>query len=597
MTAPATIARILIVEDSATQAAALADLLVHTGYDTRIARSAEQGLDMLGREQFDLVLSDVVMPGMDGYEFTRRIRASAAWAEVPIVLLTSLSDPLAIVRGLAAGADHYVTKPYAPEWLLTRLRQVLDRANEPLAFKPKPITVDLLGTLFTIRATKEQILELLVSSYSDLARTSDAVSEAERRARFLADAGELLSSSLDAHQVLRELAQLAVPRVAEVCAADLLDGEGVLRRVEIAHVIGSTVPIRSDIDDRRAVERSSPAVMRAMEQRTTQEAPAADSASLADVARDGPLAIALAASGPYTQLVVPLVARDRVLGVLQFLLAVSRPHAPEDLLFLEDLTRRAALAVDNALLYGEAQRATRARDDVLAIVSHDLRNPLNTIQMSASFLIDVLGTPGAEPPPVIPQLEIIRRATRRANALIQDLLDVSRIDAGTLAVANAPTSARQLLQDAAQEQEPIVLAKQLTLVHTWTGTDVNVAADRSRIGQVFSNLVGNAVKFTERGGTITLRGERVGDDVLFEIADDGAGIAIEHLPHLFDRFWQATQTSRAGAGLGLYIVKGIVDAHRGRVEVVSAPGEGTSFRFTLPIATDVRSAHALPPSA
>ncbi|MEO8624745.1 MAG: response regulator, partial [bacterium] len=222
MTAPMATARILIVEDSATQAAALADLLANAGYDTRIARSAEQGLAVLGREQFDLVLSDVLMPGMDGYDFTRQIRSSPAWAELPIVLLTSLSDPLAIVRGLAAGADHYVTKPYTPEWLLTRLRQVLDRANEPLAIKPKPITVDLLGTLFTIRATKEQILELLVSSYSDLARTSDAVSDAERRARFLAEAGELLSSSLDAHQVLRELAQLAVPRIAEVCAADLL---------------------------------------------------------------------------------------------------------------------------------------------------------------------------------------------------------------------------------------------------------------------------------------------------------------------------------------------------------------------------------------
>ncbi|MEP7002260.1 MAG: hybrid sensor histidine kinase/response regulator [bacterium] len=597
MTAPVVTARILIVEDSATQAAALADLLTNAGYDTRIARSAEQGLDVLGREPFDLVLSDVVMPGMDGYDFTRQIRSSPAWAELPIVLLTSLSDPLAIVRGLAAGADHYVTKPYTPEWLLTRLRQVLDRASGPLAIKPKPITVDLLGTLFTIRATKEQILELLVSSYSDLARTSDAVSDAERRARFLAEAGELLSSSLDAHQVLRELAQLAVPRIAEVCAADLLDGDGVLRRVEIAHAIGGADPVCTMTDDRRAVERASPAVTRAMEQRTTQEAVAADGASLADVARDGPLAIALTASGPYTQLVVPLVARDRVLGVLQFLLAQSRPHAPEDLLFLEDLARRAALAVDNALLYGEAQRATRARDDVLAIVSHDLRNPLNTIQMSASFLLDELTTPGAAPPPVVPQLEIIRRATRRANALIQDLLDVSRIDAGTLAVANAPTSAQQLLQDAVLEQEPIVLAKQLTLEHTWTGADVSVAADRSRISQVFSNLVGNALKFTEKGGTIRLRGERIGGNVQFEIADDGAGIATEHLPHLFDRFWQATQTSRAGAGLGLFIVKGIVDAHGGQVEVVSAPGEGTSFRFTLPVATDTPPARAPSPSA
>ena len=584
--------RVLIVEDSATQAAALADLLTTAGYITHVARSAEQALATIGLERFDLVLSDVVMPGMDGYDLTRSIRSSPTWAELPVVLLTSLTDPLAIVRGLAAGADHYVTKPYAPEWLLTRLRQVLDRASVPLPLRPKPITVDLLGTPFTIRATKEQILELLVSSYSDLARTSEAVREAERRARFLAEAGELLSSSLDAHQVLRELAQLAVPRIAEVCAADLLDAEGALRRVERAHAIGGAGTVSTDGAAARVVDDASSAVIRAMEERITQEVLRADAASLADIARDDTLAAQLGASGPYTQLVVPLVARDRVLGVLQFLLAASRPHAPEDVLFLEDLARRAALAVDNALLYGEAQRATRARDDVLAIVSHDLRNPLNTIQMSSSFLLDVLAEPGVNiaTVPITPQLEIIRRATRRANALIQDLLDVSRIDAGTLAVANAPTSAERLLQDAALEQEPIVLAKNLAFVHEWTGPDVDIAADRSRIGQVFANLVGNAVKFTASGGTITLRGSRTGDHVTYEIADDGAGIATEHLPHLFDRFWQATQASRAGAGLGLFIVKGIVDAHGGHVDIVSTPGAGTSFRFTLPMATEARPA-------
>ncbi len=579
-------ARILIVEDSATQAAALADLLTQAGYATTVTRSAEQALDAIGTHRFDLVLSDVVMPGMDGYDLARRIRSLPEWDDVPIVLLTSLSDPLAIVRGLAAGADHYVTKPYTPEWLLTRLRQVLARASEPRAIRPKPVTLDLLGTPFTIRATKEQILELLVSSYSDLARTGEAVREAERRARFLAEAGELLSSSLDAHQVLRELAQLAVPRIADVCAADLLDDEGELCRVDIAHAVYGAAAVTVGDAATRPVQCSSAAVIEAMEQRTTQEIPRSSDASLADVARDEVFAAALRSSGPYLHVAVPLVARDRVLGVLQFLLAESRVHAPEDLLLLEDLTRRAALAVDNALLYGEAQRATRARDDVLAIVSHDLRNPLNTIQMSASFLLDVLATPSSGEVPIIPQLEIIRRATRRGNALIQDLLDVSRIDAGTLAVEHAPASAELLLNDAVLEQEPIVLAKGLTFVHAWTGPDAPVAADRSRIGQVFSNLVGNAVKFTPSGGSVSVLGTRRGDHVVFEITDNGAGIAAEHLPHLFDRFWQATQSSRAGAGLGLFIVKGIVAKHGGSVEIVSAPGTGTTFRFTLPIVSD-----------
>ena len=575
--------RVLVVEDSATQAAALEHLLANEGFDVGIARSAELALAYLARERTDLVLSDVVMPGMDGYELCRRIKATAGSADTPVVLLTSLNDPLAIVRGLACGADHYVTKPYQAEWLLTRLRAVLARTRAPHAAPPDEISVDLLGTRFAIRATKEQILELLVSSYSDLVRTSEAVRDAERRARFLADAGELLSSSLDSLEVLRELARLAVPRLADVCAVDLLDGDGGRRRVEIAHAVDGVATVAPSEDGASDPQSPSASLTRAIAGRTSQLIVAAERRDFGDVARDPLLVTALEALGAPTMLVVPLVARGRVLGVLQFLaLDGTRLSSADDLLFIEDLARRAALAVDNALLYGEAQRATRARDDVLAIVSHDLRNPLNTIQMSTSFLLDVLETPGADVP-LVPQLQIMRRATKRANALIQDLLDVSRIEAGTLAVAEVLTSAALLLSDAALEEEPGILAKGLTLAHEWHGPDVEVAVDRSRISQLFANLVGNAVKFTPAGGKIALRGEIHATRVIFEVSDSGAGIAPEHLPHLFDRFWQATQTSRAGAGLGLFIVKGIVDAHRGTIEVLSEPGVGTRIRVELPI--------------
>ncbi len=575
---------ILVVEDSATQAAALEHLLTTEGFSVRIARSGELALAQLARERSDLVLSDVVMPGMDGYELCRRIKATAASADTPVVLLTSLNDPLAIVRGLACGADHYVTKPYQPAWLLTRLRAVLARTSGEHVSPPEEISVELLGTRFAIRATKEQILELLVSSYSDLVRTSEVVRDAERRARFLADAGELLSSSLDSLEVLRELARLAVPRLADVCAVDLLDADGRRRRVEIAHALDGVATVAPSEHGASDPLSPSASLTRAIAERTSQLIVAADRRDLGDVARDPSLIAALERRGATTMLVVPLVARGRVLGVLQFLaLEGARLSSADDLLFIEDLARRAALAVDNALLYGEAQRATRARDDVLAIVSHDLRNPLNTIQMSTSFLLDVLGTPGVEVP-LVPQLQIMRRATKRANALIQDLLDVSRIDAGTLAVAEVPTSASLLLSDAALEEEPSILAKGLTLKHEWHGPDVDVAVDRGRISQLFANLVGNAVKFTSPGGTISLRGELHESRVVYEVRDSGAGIAPEHLPHLFDRFWQATQTSRAGAGLGLYIVKGIVDAHRGAIDVQSEPGVGTRIRVELPIA-------------
>ncbi len=572
--------RILVVEVSATQAAALAVLLEREGFETLVARRADRALDTLRTTRVDLVLSDVLMPGMDGYELCRRIKQVPEWTDIPVVLLTSLTDPLAIVRGLESGADHYVSKPYDPAGLLERVRLVLERSREPRLIHPQPFTVDLLGTPFTITATKEQILELLVSSYSDLVRSSEAVRDAERRARFLSEAMELLSSSLDVHRVLRDLARLVVPRIADICAVDLLGADGLPQRVEIVHGF-SGVPALPEGALGVVVPEISSIAQRAIADSALQVIARADDDALRDVARNPALLEQLRRSGPYTLLVVPLVARQRVLGFLQFLNAdVGRASSSEALLLADDLARRASVAVDNALLYGEAQRATRARDDVLAIVSHDLRNPLNTIQMSTSFLLDVLAEPGADVP-LIPQLQLIRRATARGNALIQDLLDVSRIESGTLAVDAALTSAAALLGDAALELEPLVAAKELRFEHEWVGEDAEVPADRGRIAQVFSNLVGNAIKFTPRGGLVRVTGTRAGSHVEFVVSDSGTGIAPDHVPHLFDRFWKATKASRSGAGLGLFIVKGIVEGHGGAVTVESAPGVGTTFRFTL----------------
>jgi signal transduction histidine kinase len=246
-----------------------------------------------------------------------------------------------------------------------------------------------------------------------------------------------------------------------------------------------------------------------------------------------------------------------------------------------DLARRAAAAVDNARLYAAAQRATRSRDDMLAIVSHDLRNPLSTIQLSAQLLMD-LHAEGATVP-LVQQLGVIRRSVDRANALIRDLLDVSRIESATLMVDTAPLDARELLRELADEFAPLARDRGLALDVGWAGEgDATVLADRERIVQVLSNLVGNALKFTPRGGTVGIRAEPKGHDVCFSVRDSGIGVPAEHLPHLFDRFWQARQHRRAGAGLGLYIVKGIVEAHGGTITVDSAPQAGTTFSFTVP---------------
>ena len=286
------------------------------------------------------------------------------------------------------------------------------------------------------------------------------------------------------------------------------------------------------------------------------------------------------------------MARGETLGALTLISATpDRNYGEDDVDLATDLARRAALELDNARLYQQAQQATRARDDVLGIVSHDLRNPLNTISMASNFLLDIIGPAGLEipggvpdAPPVSlgPKLNIIVRAVRRANSLIEDLLDVTRIDANRLAVDPAMVDGQSLLDEALLDADSVGSDATIRVTHAWDGNPSLVVADRGRIFQVFSNLVGNALKFTPKGGAIDVRGRLNGDEALFTIADTGSGIPQENLPHLFDRFWQARETRRAGAGLGLYIAKGIIEAHGGRLWVESKLGVGTTFFFTLP---------------
>ena len=573
--------RILAVEDSATQAAALAYLLEQAGYEVVVARGGEHAMELVQRDPFDLVLSDVVMPGIGGYEVARRIKADPKLRSLPVVLLTSLNDPLAIVRGLASGADSYVTKPSLPERLLARVRAAIERPRRRADDAAPSVDVTLLGSRFRIAADTEQILELVVSSYEDLMLTSDVVRAAERRARFLAEAGELLSASLEANQILRDLAHLAVPSIADLCIVEVHDPDESIRRTEVAQAEASLGPLAAALVV-PLTDGSLP----------LSSMLGAHGAQLGTPDTRTPLGMTLAAHGVRSIIGVPLVARGETLGALYLIAASSRqPYGDDDRDVAADLARRAALAVDNARLYQQAQQATRARDDVLGIVSHDLRNPLHTIQLSSSFVLELIGStglsiPGAAPgaPPVSlgNQLEIILRASRRANALIEDLLDVTRIDAKRLAVDPLSVDAKSLIEEALLDSAPLARDRAIDLTHGWQGAPVSVMADRGRIFQVFSNLVGNALKFTPEGGRIDVLGRVVAGEMVITIADTGAGIPADSLPHLFDRFWQARQSRRAGAGLGLFIAKGIIEAHGGRIWVESTVGKGTTFSFTLP---------------
>lgn len=254
-----------------------------------------------------------------------------------------------------------------------------------------------------------------------------------------------------------------------------------------------------------------------------------------------------------------------------------------DEVVLDQLARLVAGALENVRLYRAAQRAAQARDDVLAIVSHDLRNPLHTIALSASYLAEVFL--GDLPDAAVQQTQIIKRAVDRANHLIQDLLDVSRIDAGGFSISAEPTSPQLILREASDAMASAANAARVTLVFHADDELSDVLADQERLQQVFSNLIGNALKFTPAGGTVDVSATANGPfSVRFAVRDSGQGISAENLPHVFDRFWQARHTTRTGAGLGLAIVRGIVEAHGGTITATSEIDNGTEVAFDLPAA-------------
>jgi len=254
---------------------------------------------------------------------------------------------------------------------------------------------------------------------------------------------------------------------------------------------------------------------------------------------------------------------------------------------VEMLAERAGLGIEIARLSDEVRAAANARTNLLAVVSHDLRSPLSAIQLSAS----VLAQPpqGGERRQNQKQLAVILRATARMKRLIDDLLQAATIEAGTFTVEADLEQVRPIVDEAIETVEPLASPRSVRLLAEVAEATPPIQCDRGRLIQVLVNLAGNAVKFAAERGTIRVQARPEHGDVHFSVSDDGPGIAADQLEHVFDRYWKGVATGRHGAGLGLYIAKGIIDAHRGKIWVESQLGAGATFHFTIPIADGKRS--------
>jgi PAS domain S-box-containing protein len=399
-----------------------------------------------------------------------------------------------------------------------------------------------------------------------------------QRARFLAEATTILTASLDYDTILRQLAELAVPQIADWCIVSVLMEDESVRHVSVVHrdpakqaLINSAQQVSS------GAPRGIGGVMRTGEPvlytQVTEEmlGPTADT----DIDLAGQI-------GAKSAILAPLKARGKTLGVISMIYSESgRRYDETDLSFAQELGTRAGMAVDNARLFQESQRAIRMRDDVLAVVSHDLRNPLNSISIQAGLLLNSQddGNAGSA---VLKAGQTILRSVDHMNRLIRDLLNLASIQAGRLSLERSRQKVDALLADIMEMFAPLAGEKSIRIEVDCVPGLPDVDCDRERVLEVLANLVSNSVKFTEASGTITLRAERMEHSVQFAVTDTGAGISADQLEHIFDPYWKGKGNGGKGTGLGLYIAKGILEAHGTTISVRSQVCAGSTFSFSLP---------------
>lgn len=415
--------------------------------------------------------------------------------------------------------------------------------------------------------------------------------QAEQRLRFLADASSHLAASLDYDTTLERVAWLAVPMLADWCMVDVLEDNGEIRRVEVAHADASQTQeaeqLRAYAPDRRADE----GIARVLRTGVPELIREFSESRLPGITRNAHHQAITQTLGIRSVMRVPLLARSRTLGVIS-LLTTNRHHRynATDLALAEELGRRCAVAVDNARLYAEAQQAIHARDEFLSIASHELRTPLTGIKGYAQILLRAHQRGQLDEVRLGRSLATIDESADRLSALVGDLLDVSRIRTGHLPLRLATLDLRKTLRDVTDRYKD-QLDEHHHLAMDLPDTAVYANYDVDRLEQILTNLLSNAMKYSPAGGTIRLTLNGGAGGALVQVTDPGIGLPVESLEAIFQPFGRAanaTKRSLPGMGLGLYICRTLVERHGGRIWATSGGEDhGTTFGFWLPRAEPI----------
>jgi signal transduction histidine kinase len=441
----------------------------------------------------------------------------------------------------------------------------------------------LENTLVADAFSSERVRSLdLLSGHISVALENSLLFEERRRSelatQLLADASSALVESLDYAATLARVAHLAVPVLADMCTVDVVE-DGQLRRVAVAHVDPAQEPQLIEAGAGYLDPRSQHPVAQVLRTGRPWLASEVDEALLQAQMREAREVAIAAALGVRSGMVVPLFARGRILGAMAFVSRQPGRHTARDLPLVQELGRRAGMAIDNARLYAESQAAVQVRDQFLSVASHELRTPLTSLNMTVQALLD--NAIPATPENLRKTFSITRRQIARLTHLVDELLNVSRITAGHLALELDDVDLTVVVHDVLERFEG-ELSRTGTRVSMRTAPVVG-RWDKSALDQVVTNIVSNALKFGA-GRSIDVTVEAVNGTAKLVVTDHGIGIPADRLPHIFERFERAVSARQyGGLGLGLYIARAIVEASGGSIEARSAgPHQGATFTVELP---------------
>jgi signal transduction histidine kinase/DNA-binding response OmpR family regulator len=534
---------ILVVDDLPEKHVVFRTVLDELDQNIVSARSGQEALKYILEMEFAVILLDVNMPDIDGLETASLIRQYKKSAQTPIVFITAYVDELQARRGYALGAVDYIPSPVVPEVLRSKVRVFVElfRMNRQLQKQA---------------AQREELAR------SEAARA--AAEDAIHRADFLAEASRTLSRSLNLDDTIGALLQLCVPMLAERAVLGIPDKDGGVRRLEM-----HPAPRADD------AEVFTPELRAAADQviKTRQ---------FNLWQKDGRVGA-----------ICPLMAGDEIRGAL-LLLGPANQFDSTRISLMREFASRASIAMENARLYSAVQEADRRKNEFLAMLAHELRNPLAPIRNA----VHILASAGELPPKLGWARDVIGRQADHMARLIDDLLDVSRIVQGKVAVKPEKLQLSTLIERSVEASAPRLGAREQVLDVVLPHELVDLDGDPVRLSQVLSNLINNASKFSPPRSRIQLQAAYCDGELQISVKDQGAGIAPEFLPHMFELFAQADQSldrSQGGLGIGLTLVKHLVELHGGRVWASSEGlGKGAEVTIAIPAHVGTEPADPLP---